>query len=203
MAARGQWARFDWPDVLRLPGSHLGCRRPDCVAGHVRLELRNVVAKYPFERSHRFPVIQPNSGRETIRVRAATLALTHRNFGSIFSNRAWPTETRLGGHVRFEPRNVVARLVAQVSGNPSELWPGGLFALSCCVEQLWPSSTIYVAFDQADGAVDQSDAVPSEIRAHSRQECGRRGHLSAPPDKRTISTNEGLDIDWPCGPKKR
>src|SRR5262249_52470992 len=35
----------------------------DCVAGHVRLELRNVVANYPFERSHRFPVIQPNSGR--------------------------------------------------------------------------------------------------------------------------------------------
>jgi hypothetical protein len=29
----------------------------------VGLELRNVVAKYPFERSHRFPVIQPNSGR--------------------------------------------------------------------------------------------------------------------------------------------
>jgi hypothetical protein len=29
--------------------------------------------KYPFERSHRFPVIQPNSGRETIRVRAATV----------------------------------------------------------------------------------------------------------------------------------
>ena len=27
------------------------------------LELRNVLAKYPFERSHRFPVIQPNSGR--------------------------------------------------------------------------------------------------------------------------------------------
>jgi hypothetical protein len=32
-------------------------RRPDCMAGHVRLELRNVVAKYPFERSQRFPVI--------------------------------------------------------------------------------------------------------------------------------------------------
>jgi hypothetical protein len=29
---------------------------------HVRLELRNVVAKYPFESSHRFPRIQPNSG---------------------------------------------------------------------------------------------------------------------------------------------
>jgi hypothetical protein len=26
-------------------------------------DLRNVDAKYPFERSHRFPVIQPNSGR--------------------------------------------------------------------------------------------------------------------------------------------
>jgi hypothetical protein len=31
------------------------------VAGHVRLELRNVVTKYPFERSHRFARIQPNS----------------------------------------------------------------------------------------------------------------------------------------------
>ncbi len=29
------------------------------MAGHVRLELRNVVANYPFERSHRFPEIQP------------------------------------------------------------------------------------------------------------------------------------------------
>ena len=37
--------------------------RPDCLAGHVRFELRNVVANYPFERSERFPVIQPNSGR--------------------------------------------------------------------------------------------------------------------------------------------
>ena len=33
--------------------------RPDCVVG---LELRNVVANYPFESSHRFPRIQPNSG---------------------------------------------------------------------------------------------------------------------------------------------
>jgi hypothetical protein len=37
-------------------------QRPDCVAGHVRLELRNVATKYPFERSHRFPGIQPNFG---------------------------------------------------------------------------------------------------------------------------------------------
>src|SRR5213595_2876685 len=26
-------------------------------------DLRNVVAKYPFERSHRFPLTEPNSGR--------------------------------------------------------------------------------------------------------------------------------------------
>jgi hypothetical protein len=46
-----------------FPGSHLGCGRPDCVAGHVRFELRNVAANYLFERSHKFPGIQPNSGR--------------------------------------------------------------------------------------------------------------------------------------------
>jgi hypothetical protein len=32
------------------------------VAGHVRLELRNIAANYPFETSHRFPGIKPNSG---------------------------------------------------------------------------------------------------------------------------------------------
>jgi hypothetical protein len=37
--------------------------RPDCVAGHVRFELRNVAKNYLFERSHKFPGIQPNSGR--------------------------------------------------------------------------------------------------------------------------------------------
>ena len=35
--------------------------RRDRDPGHVRLELRNVVAKYPFERSLRFPGIQQNS----------------------------------------------------------------------------------------------------------------------------------------------
>jgi hypothetical protein len=55
--------RFDWPDVLRLPSSHLGCGRPDCVAGHVRFELRNVVANYPFESSRGFPGSEPNSGQ--------------------------------------------------------------------------------------------------------------------------------------------
>src|ERR671934_1728716 len=37
-------------------------RLPRCLVGHVGLELRNVDANYPFERSHRFAGIQPNSG---------------------------------------------------------------------------------------------------------------------------------------------
>ena len=37
-------------------------RETDCVAGHVRLELRNVVANYPFESSRGFPRSEPNSG---------------------------------------------------------------------------------------------------------------------------------------------
>src|SRR6516225_11362890 len=37
-------------------------QRPDCVAGYVGLELGNVDANYPFERSHRFAGIQPDSG---------------------------------------------------------------------------------------------------------------------------------------------
>jgi|SRR6266511_2764697 len=34
----------------------------NCLAGHVRLELRNVVPNYPFERSHGFPGSWPISG---------------------------------------------------------------------------------------------------------------------------------------------
>ena len=40
----------------------LGSQRPDCVAGLLGLELRNVAAKYPFERSHKFAGIPSNSG---------------------------------------------------------------------------------------------------------------------------------------------
>ena len=42
--------------------SHFGRWRPDCLAGHVRFELRNVVANYPFESSRGFPRSEPNSG---------------------------------------------------------------------------------------------------------------------------------------------
>jgi hypothetical protein len=38
-------------------------QRPDCVAGHGRLELRNVVANYPFENSRGFPGSEPNSAQ--------------------------------------------------------------------------------------------------------------------------------------------
>jgi len=37
-------------------------RETDCVAGHVRFELRNVVANYAFEKSRGFAGNQPNSG---------------------------------------------------------------------------------------------------------------------------------------------
>jgi hypothetical protein len=47
--------------LCRFPGSRLSRGRPDCVAGHTRLELKNVGANYPFEKSHRFVEIQPNA----------------------------------------------------------------------------------------------------------------------------------------------
>ena len=50
-------------------------RETDCVAGHVGLELRNVVANYPIERSHRFAEIQPNLGHRDYS-RAAALGDT-------------------------------------------------------------------------------------------------------------------------------
>jgi hypothetical protein len=43
-------------------------RQPDCVAGHVRLELRNVAANYPFERSHDLRGSRRILATETIRV---------------------------------------------------------------------------------------------------------------------------------------
>jgi hypothetical protein len=44
------------------------------LAGHVRLELRNVAANYPFERSRTFPGIQPNVGaKDYSRVRCGVV----------------------------------------------------------------------------------------------------------------------------------
>jgi hypothetical protein len=55
-------------DRARWFGSYHTLRRPDCLAGHVRLELGNVVANYPFERSLRFLASQRIPDTETIRV---------------------------------------------------------------------------------------------------------------------------------------
>jgi len=71
---RGRW-RWHCP-------SSQSAGRDDCVAGHVRLELRNVGANYPFERSHRFPGIKPNSG--------------HRDY-SRFELRRWGDAARPAG----------------------------------------------------------------------------------------------------------
>ena len=40
----------------------------DCLAGHVRFELRNVVANYPFERPHNFRESHRILATEIIRV---------------------------------------------------------------------------------------------------------------------------------------
>ena len=63
MNAAGRSLRDECPALgskISHRAAHL--RETDCVAGHVGLELRNVVANYPFEGSHRFPGIRPNSG---------------------------------------------------------------------------------------------------------------------------------------------
>jgi hypothetical protein len=60
--------RYDQAGAIERP-------RPDCVAEHVRLELRNVAANYPFERSQIFPGIQPNpSYRDYSRLSCAVAA---------------------------------------------------------------------------------------------------------------------------------
>src|SRR5262249_27635591 len=48
-----------WHEAAGLPSgrAELGRMETHCLAGVGGLKLRNVVAKYPFERSHRFPLI--------------------------------------------------------------------------------------------------------------------------------------------------
>jgi hypothetical protein len=49
-------------EYARSPGKLTELAETDCVAEVVGFELRNVVANYPFERSHRFARIKPTSG---------------------------------------------------------------------------------------------------------------------------------------------
>src|SRR5262249_25496357 len=50
------------PDLLETCAWAVRRWRPDCVAGHIGLELKNVGANYPFEKRRRFRAIEPNSG---------------------------------------------------------------------------------------------------------------------------------------------
>jgi hypothetical protein len=70
--------------------------RPDCMAGLVGLELRNVGANYPFERSRRFAGIQPKYGHRDcsrlscgIWICSSGLALPGSS-ASVLSHRDWP-----------------------------------------------------------------------------------------------------------------
>jgi hypothetical protein len=73
------------------------------LAGHVGLELRNVVGNYPFERSHRFPGIQPDSG--------------HRDDSRLSCNVG---HTQLGPNARISTRALVIELciaeMARIAG---------------------------------------------------------------------------------------
>jgi hypothetical protein len=89
-------------------------KETDCLAGHVGLELGNVVAKYLFERPHKFPGIQPNSG--------------HRDYSRLSCDAG---EMQLGGsrEVAGQPRHPMMFYVSLHSANPTgsnfrEIVPG-------------------------------------------------------------------------------
>src|SRR5215469_4829071 len=56
----GQNAQLERIAVVSAPRTRSMLAHRDCMAGMEGFELRNVVANYPFERSHRFVGIQPN-----------------------------------------------------------------------------------------------------------------------------------------------
>src|SRR5438445_3865692 len=71
-------------------------RETDCVAGHVRFELRNVVANYPFESSRGFPGSEPNCGHGDHSRLSCSTGIRSSGLGSagIFSKRSarsWPS----------------------------------------------------------------------------------------------------------------
>jgi hypothetical protein len=57
-----------WVDARRNIAAACRLRRPDCVAGHVRLELRNVAANDPFESPTDLQESSRILATETIRV---------------------------------------------------------------------------------------------------------------------------------------
>ena len=68
-------------------------QRPDWLAGHVRFELRNVVANYPFESSCGFPGSEPNSGQGDHSRLSCSAGIRSSGLGSagVFSKRSTRT----------------------------------------------------------------------------------------------------------------
>ena len=82
-----------WTGPVCLKAGHKPWRL-DCLAGHIRFELRNVGANYPFERSRRFPGIKSNSG--------------HRDYSRL-SCGVW--KTQLGPNARISAGMLARTLV--------------------------------------------------------------------------------------------
>src|SRR6476660_2438064 len=80
------------PETARMNGINAP-KRPDCVAGHVRFELGNVVANYPFESSRGFPGSEPNCGQgDHSRLScSAGIRSSGLGFAGIFSKRSTRT----------------------------------------------------------------------------------------------------------------
>ena len=71
-------------------------RERHCLAGHVGLELRNVVANYPFESSRGFPGSEPNAGqgdhsRLSCRAGISSSGLDSAGIFSSVLHRRWPS----------------------------------------------------------------------------------------------------------------
>jgi hypothetical protein len=90
---------------------------------------RNVVANYPFERSHRFPGIKPNSG--------------HRDYSPLSCGGG---ETQLGPSAEIDDCQPGSPSSKIVGGNP---WPSPLSSLRLCydcatiqaLQEMWQART--------------------------------------------------------------
>jgi len=62
----------------------------NCLAGHVRFELRNIVANYPFESSRGFPGSEPNCGHGDHSRLSCSAGIRSSGLGSagVFSKRS-------------------------------------------------------------------------------------------------------------------
>jgi hypothetical protein len=93
------------------------------VAGHVRLELKNVGAKYPLENSHRFPGIQPNSGRRDYSRSSCFVAETQLCLRGLAQSLRWQELPRFSADpkmIRLRPNLAAPSLPAGIRGRRCE-----------------------------------------------------------------------------------